>query len=68
MKQLIASTTTLVLLTGATFAANLPSRKAAPVYAPPPPMWTGFYAGLNLGATIGTALRVQTTGYSVYQW
>ncbi len=37
------------------FAADLPSRKEAPVYVPPPapppppPMWTGFYGGLNIG-------------------
>ena len=33
-------------------AADLPSRKEAPVYVPPPPpppMWTGFYGGLNIG-------------------
>jgi outer membrane immunogenic protein len=33
-------------------AADLPSRKEAPVYIPPPPpppLWTGLYAGLNIG-------------------
>ncbi len=41
----------LALATGSAFAADLPSRKEAPVYVPPPPppMWTGFYGGLNIG-------------------
>lgn len=34
-----------------TLAADLPSRKTAPIIDPPPPMWTGFYAGLNAGGT-----------------
>jgi outer membrane immunogenic protein len=41
----------LAIATGSAFAADLPSRKEAPVYVPPPPppMWTGFYGGLNIG-------------------
>jgi outer membrane immunogenic protein len=71
MKKLLsASQSALFALSLAfpAFAADLPSRKAAPIIAPTPPMWTGFYAGLNIGAGIGAAPNVQTNGYSIYQW
>jgi outer membrane immunogenic protein len=42
----------LALSAGSAIAADLPSRKGpAPAFVPPPPMWTGFYVGLNAGGT-----------------
>jgi outer membrane immunogenic protein len=54
MKKLLTTFTVLALTAGSALAADLPSRKAAPVLPPPPPpppMWTGFYVGLNAGGT-----------------
>lgn len=36
---------------GSTLAADLPSRKEPPrqILPPPPPMWSGFYGGVNVG-------------------
>ncbi len=55
MKRIVFTATALALCSGSTFAADLPSRKAPPVYLPPPPVmtWQGFYAGLNAGGTFG---------------
>ncbi len=50
-KFLITAAVTLVTAGGA-LAADLPSRKAEPT--PPPPIWSGFYAGLNAGYGFGT--------------
>ena len=54
MKKILfaVSAVALALSAGSAMAADLPSRKEAPVYVPPPPpppLWTGFYGGLNIG-------------------
>ncbi len=73
-KNLLAATAiALVASTGAAFAADLPSRKAAPVYVapPPPPLWTGFYVGLNAGGTFGGSQSTNVGTYglqSVVAW
>jgi outer membrane immunogenic protein len=56
VKKTLTSAAAIALVAGSAMAADLPSRKAAPVYVPAPPpiaMWTGFYAGLNIGGGWG---------------
>lgn len=31
-------------------------------------MWTGIYAGFNVGGGVSTSSSVSTSGYSVYDW
>ena len=39
----------LAVSTGSALAADLPSLEGAAVVVPPPPLWTGFYFGANVG-------------------
>ena len=58
-----ASALALALISTTALAADLPSRRAPPVYAPPPiPVftWTGFYAGGQLGGEFGRSNTVST--------
>ncbi len=50
-----AASVALALVAGSAFAADLPSRKEAPVYVPPPPSfsWNGLYGGMNIGYGFG---------------
>ena len=61
MTKFLLSTVALAALTTASFAADLPSRKApeaAPSVAAPIFTWTGFYLGLNAGgAWTGSSVR-----------
>ncbi|WP_158808288.1 outer membrane protein [Beijerinckia sp. L45] len=56
IRKLLLSSVALAALSGTAFAADLPSRRAPPVYAPPPiPVfsWTGFYIGGQVGYGFG---------------
>jgi outer membrane immunogenic protein len=52
LKKSLLAATAIVAFGGAALAADLPTRKAAPVYAPVAPAftWAGAYFGLNAGA------------------
>ncbi len=64
MKRLYCAALATALTAGTAFAADLPSRKGAPMAPPPPPpLWTGFYVGLNAGGTFGGSNSYSTTAY-----
>lgn len=50
-RSILATALALVVSAGAAVAADLPSKKMAPMLPPPPPppLWSGFYVGLNAG-------------------
>ena len=69
MKKSLASAIALsALIATSSFAADLPSRKEPIVTPPPPPMWAGFYAGLNIGYGFGQSSSVSTSGIPVDPW
>ena len=49
-RKTFAAALAATTIAGSAFAADLPSRKAEPVYAAPVFTWTGFYLGVNVGA------------------
>jgi outer membrane immunogenic protein len=51
LRKFLMTTVAATAVAGSAFAADLPSRKAPPVYVPPVPIftWTGFYIGANAG-------------------
>lgn len=53
MRKLLLSSVAIAAMTASAFAADLPRREAAvaPVFVAPIFTWTGFYIGLNAGAT-----------------
>lgn len=67
MRHLLLSTVALAALAGSAFAADLPSRKEAPVYIAPTPAfsWTGFYVGADIGGAFSsTSINNSWTGWN----
>ncbi|MCX8253389.1 Porin [Beijerinckiaceae bacterium RH CH11] len=68
IKKILLSTVTLGALAGTAFAADLPSRRAPPVYIPPPiPVftWTGLYVGGQVGYEFGKSNAFASAGNRV---
>lgn len=65
MKKIAFAALALAVSAGSAVAADLPSRKA-PVAPPPPPMWTGFYAGLNAGGLWSNNSSINNVAYGLY--
>lgn len=67
MKKILLVTASLLAISATASAADLASKKALPAPTPAP-IWTGFYAGLNLGggwgANSGTANTWNTDYYN----
>lgn len=51
MNKILLSAVAFAAIASQALAADLPSTKEAPVYVPPPPVfsWTGFYIGADIG-------------------
>jgi outer membrane immunogenic protein len=60
LKKYLLSATAVALSAGSALAADLPSSNGPPVDVPLPPIWTGFYAGLNAGWSWGNNDQVST--------
>jgi len=64
MKKFILASTAIIASTGIAAAADLPSRKDAPIAPVYKPVftWTGFYLGLNAGVGWGSSRSIIITG------
>jgi outer membrane immunogenic protein len=60
IRRILLASAGALALSGAAFAADLPLRAPPPVYLPPPPLWTGFYLGMNAGYEWGASNTTNT--------
>ena len=67
MKKILFSSVALAAMAGTSFCADLPSRKEPLVASQPVPIWTGFYAGLNVGGTWSNNNTINSTTWLLYQ-
>jgi len=66
-KKILLTSAAVVAMSGAAFAADLPTTKGPAVYTPPPPpifTWTGLYIGGQVGYEFGRAFEADVASYS----
>jgi outer membrane immunogenic protein len=61
IRRIFLASASALALAGTAFAADLPTQAPPPVFLPPPPMWTGFYAGINAGGTWSASNSLNTS-------
>jgi outer membrane immunogenic protein len=68
LRRILLASAGAMALTGAAFAADLPSRGPPPVFLAPPPVinWTGLYVGINAGGTWSSSNTVDTDTVNVF--
>jgi outer membrane immunogenic protein len=66
IRSILLASASALALAGTAFAADMPMHAPPPVYLPPPPMWTGFYIGINAGYEWGASNSVTTSGAPVF--
>ncbi len=68
LRKLLMSTVVLFGATGIASAADLPTTKGEPIYAPPPPIftWTGLYIGAQAGYQFGHSSTFSGGGFPGY--
>ncbi|HEY8006541.1 MAG TPA: outer membrane beta-barrel protein [Methylocella sp.] len=66
IRRILMASAGAFALTGAAFAADLPSRAPPPVFLPPPPLWTGFYLGINAGYEWSASTGINTATANVF--
>ncbi len=63
LRHALLASVCAIALAGVALAADLPSNAPAPVIPPPPPIWDGFFVGVNAGGLFGAGSAVTTTSY-----
>jgi outer membrane immunogenic protein len=66
IRRILLASAGAMALAGTAFAADLPTHAPPPVFVPPPPLWTGFYAGVNAGYEWSASNSVNTLGAPVF--
>jgi outer membrane immunogenic protein len=63
IRRILLASAGAMALAGPAFAADL---APPPAYVPPPPMWTGFYVGVNAGYDWAASTGVNTVSLPAY--